>query len=91
MEPEWMKAITNTTVCNFFYFWFVFYAILLILAIITTIGSVFVAKKLGWAGVALSAQAIITSLLAGSFAMFYYIICDRALLIKATEAFTTRR
>lgn len=79
-EPEWMQKISNSTVCNFFYAWFVVYAVFFAIAIIALIGTVFAAKKMGAAGIALGVQATLTTLIAGSFMMFYYIICDRALM-----------
>ena len=79
-EPEWMQKISNATVCNFFYAWFVVYAVIFVLAFLSLIGTSFLVKKMGPAGIALSVQAVITTLIAGSFMMFYYIICNRALL-----------
>jgi hypothetical protein len=89
MEPEWMKSIPSIAVCNFFYAWFVVYAIIVVISILFTIG-VF-SRKLGPAGVAIGINGIITSLLAGTFALFYYIICDRALMKEAFAAHSGRK
>jgi hypothetical protein len=87
MEPAWMKNFSNTTVCNFFYVWFVVYAVLAALALLLTFGTFFSIKKFDLAGVMFALQPVITLLLATAFMMFYYIICDRSLLSKVSEAF----
>jgi len=84
-QPEWMQKIPSSTVCNFFYGWFVVYAVLFSLSVVVLIGTFVFSKKLGPAGIGLGVQSIITSLLAASFMMFHYIICDRALLPLTKE------
>jgi hypothetical protein len=79
-EPEWMQKITNATVCNFFYAWFVVYAVFFVLSLIALISVFFSAKKLGSALAPIAIQSTLTMLIAASFMMFYYIICNRALL-----------
>jgi hypothetical protein len=86
MEPEWMKTFSNNTVCNFFYFWFVVYAVFAVLALLLTVGTFFSVKKLDFFGVMVILQPVITLLLATAFMMFYYIICDRSLLSKVSES-----
>ena len=88
-EPAWMQKISNTSVCNFFYAWFVVYAVLFALAVALAIGTFFSMKKLGAVEIALNLQVVLTSLIAGSFMMFHYIVCDRALLPLA-EATKTK-
>ena len=85
MEPEWMKKIPSESVCNFFYFFFVVYAVLFVLALLTTIGVFSFTKKLGAAGIAIGLQGLVMTLIPGVFALFYYIICDRALLANKKE------
>jgi hypothetical protein len=85
MEPAWMKKFSNNTVCNFFYVWFVVYAVLAALALLVTIGTFISIKKLDFAGVMIILQPLITLLLATAFMMFYYIICDRTLMAKVSE------
>lgn len=80
MEPEWMKKISNSTVCNFFYAWFIVYAIFFVLALVLTIGAVFSAKKLGSVGLFLGLQSALTMLIAGGLMLSHYLVCDRALL-----------
>jgi glucan phosphoethanolaminetransferase (alkaline phosphatase superfamily) len=86
MEPAWMKKFSNNTVCNFFYFWFVVYAVFALMALFLTLGTFFSLKKLDFAGVMILLQPVITLLLATAFMMFYYIICDRSLLAKVSES-----
>jgi glucan phosphoethanolaminetransferase (alkaline phosphatase superfamily) len=86
MEPAWMKKFSNNTVCNFFYFWFVVYAVFALMALFLTIGTFFSIKKLDFFGVMVVLQPFITLLLATAFMMFYYIICDRSLLAKVSES-----
>ena len=85
MEPEWMKQIPSESICNFFYFFFVVYAVLFVLSLLTTIGVFQFTKKLGIAGIALGLQGVIMTIIPGVFALFYYILCDRALLANKKE------
>ena len=80
MEPNWMKSISNESVCGFFYGWFIVYAVFFSLALLLVIGTFLTAKKLGAAGIAMGLQSVLTMLIAGSFMMFHYMVCDRALL-----------
>lgn len=86
MEDEWMKQIPSTTVCNFFYFFFVVYAIIFTLSIITVIGTALSSKVNTPLMMALIANATLTSLIGGTMMLFYYLICDRALLAKTQSA-----
>lgn len=83
MEPEWMRQIPSSTICNFFYAFFVVYAVLFVLSVVATLGIFGFSKKLGAAGVALGVQGLIMTGLGGTMMLFYYLICDRALLAKA--------
>ena len=76
-----MKNIPSKTVCDFFYVWFVVYAVLAVIALLFSLGA-FGTKGLGPARFAIGIHGIITSGLAATFALFYYIICDRALLTR---------
>jgi len=85
MEHQWMKAISSATICNFFYFFFVVYAVIFALSVLVTIGVVGAFKMKGAVGLALGAQAMITAALGGTMMLFYYLICDRALLAGAAK------
>lgn len=82
MEAEWMKQIPSSTICNFFYFFFVVYAIIFTLSIISVIGTALSAKASTPLLMSLLANGILTSLIGGTMMLFYYLICDRALLSK---------
>lgn len=85
MEPEWMKKISSESVCNFFYIFFVVYAVLFGLSLVTAIGTLFNMKKMGAAGIFMALQAVIITAIPGVMMMFYYIICDRALLSEQAK------
>jgi hypothetical protein len=85
MEPEWMKQISSESVCNFFYVFFVVYAVLFGLSLVTTIGTLFNMKKMGTAGLFMAIQAVLITAIPGIMMMFYYIICNRALLANQAE------
>ena len=80
MESEWMRDISSNTICNFFYGFFIVYAILFIVAIFSTISSFFFITKLGAQGIASGIQGLLMTGLAATMMMFFYMMCDRALL-----------
>ena len=88
MEPNWTKQITSNTICNFFYAFFVLYVVMAVLAIVAFVGFFGSMKKAGTLGVAAMVSQILYIALASTFARFFYLICDRALLAKVKEAFT---
>jgi len=81
-----MKKFSNTTVCNFFYVWFVVYAVFSLLALVLAVGTFMSVKKLDFASVMFILQPVLMLLLGTTFMMFYYIICDRALMAKVSES-----
>lgn len=85
MEPEWMRQIPSSSICNFFYAFYVVYVILFLLALISTVSVFMTTKKLGAAGIALGLQGLVMTAIGGTAMLFYYLICDRALLGKAAE------
>ena len=85
MEPQWTRQIPSSAICNFFYVFFVIYAILFVLSLGATIGIFGFLKKMGPAGYALGAQGLIMTALGGTMMLFYYLICDRALLAKGAR------
>ncbi len=80
-----MKQISSESVCNFFYVFFVVYAVLFGLSLVTTIGTLFNMKKMGTAGLFMAIQAVLITAIPGIMMMFYYIICNRALLANQAE------
>ena len=86
MEPQWTKGISSETVCTFFYVFFIIYAILFGLALLGVVAVALNMKKMGAAGLPLTIQAVLTAGIGGTAMLFYYLICDRALLGgKASE------
>jgi len=83
MEPEWMRKIPSSTVCDFFYAFYVIYVVLFLLAAVVLVMAFFNMKKLGLAGVMLAIQGLVVSGIAGTMMLFHYLVCDRALLGKA--------
>jgi uncharacterized RDD family membrane protein YckC len=80
MEAEWMKQIPSETICSFFYAFYIVYAILFVLSLASTIGIIAFNKKLGAAGIAVGIQGILMTAFGAVITLFYYLICDRALL-----------
>ena len=75
-----MKQIPSESICNFFYAFFVIYAVIAALALVATIGFFGLSKKLGGYGIGAGLGYLFTMVLAGTQALFFYLICDRALL-----------
>lgn len=79
MEPDWSKQIPSDIVCNFFYVFFVIYAIILAVAVVGFIGA-FVSVKLPKSLLMINGfTAFIAAALATTQFLFFYLICDRAL------------
>ena len=86
MEPEWTRNIPSSTICNFFYAFYVAYVVLFIIAAVTTVIAFFHMKKLGLTGVMLAVQGLVVSGIAGTMMLFNYLVCDRALIGKSVNA-----
>jgi hypothetical protein len=82
MEPEWMRKIPSSTICDFFYTFYIVFAVFFVFTLATTVISFFHMKKFGLAGVLLAIQGLVIVGLAATKALFNYLICDRALLGK---------
>jgi hypothetical protein len=93
MEPDWTKAIPSTTVCNFFYAFFILYAVFFALSLLLTVGGLVGMKKMGPAGFYIGFQGLLMTGIAGTMMLFYYLICDRALLATkvASEGFRSAK
>jgi len=85
MEPQWMKKIQSSTICNFFYAFYVVYLVIFVISVITTIGVFVYSKKLGAAGIGMAIQGLVISGMGATLTLFYYLICDRALLGNAMQ------
>lgn len=87
MEPEWMKQINSTTVCNLYYIIFVIYAVLAVVTVVN-VGYIALAKLPLGIKIAVGAQGLVLATVLVVLSLFQYIVCDRALLTsKAAEGF----
>lgn len=78
MEPNWTRSISNETVCNFFYIFFVVYAIFAAVSLVGFV-SLFFMKLPKNIIVANGFVTLVTMGLATTMALFNYLVCDRAL------------
>lgn len=79
-EATWMATIPNTLICNFYYTFFIVYAIILGLTVFSFIGILFMAKGNKIIQITSGIQMLIAVALAGTAVLFNYLICSRALL-----------
>ena len=77
-----MKNISSTSICNFFYFFFVVYAVIFVLSLLTVVGTALSVKVTAPMMFPLLANSILVTLVGGTMMLFHYLICDRALLAK---------
>lgn len=77
-----MKNISSTSICNFFYFFFVVYAVIFVLSLLTVVGTALSVKVTAPMMFPLLANSILMTLIGGTMMLFHYLICDRALLAK---------
>jgi hypothetical protein len=76
-EADWMKEISNETVCGYFYYVFLITAVLAALVLFWELSVVARSPKAGIAGIL---RTLPTLVLAVVNTLFIYIICSRALL-----------
>jgi uncharacterized membrane protein len=78
-EPDWTKGIDSSTVCNFFYIFFIAYGVLGALVIVGFLGMALTIKvpkgMLLWNGF----LALIPLAIATTQFLFFYLICERGL------------
>jgi len=79
-DPAWMNSIPSLFVCNFYYAFFVVYAVILGLTVVSFIGILFLAKGNKILQITSGVQMLIAVALAGTAMLFNYLICSRALL-----------
>ena len=79
MEPSWMNQIASETVCNFFYAFFVIYAILAGIALAGTIGILTLLKLPKGVQIGQGVYGVFMFTLAATQALCFYLICDRGL------------
>jgi len=78
-SPQWTDPIADTTLCGYFYVFFVIYSVLAALAVIGAVYMLATTKITGGlVGVVLFSKLISIGIL-GTTALFLYLICERAL------------
>ncbi len=79
-EADWMKKIPSEVVCNFFYAFFIVYAVIAALTFVSAIGLFGATKKMGKAGIFMGIFGLLVSLIPVTMMLFFYLICNRALV-----------
>lgn len=85
MEPEWTKGIPSTTICSFYYAFFVAYAIIGALALIGLGVAIFTLKVSKGTLAMIVFQNVLVIALSLVLALFQYLVCDRALIAPAVQ------
>ena len=81
-----MKAIPSASICNFFYFFFVLYAVILTLSVLGFAGIVLSPKLSKALSVPNSLGLAIAVLLAGTQMLYFDLLCSRSLFeVKQTK------
>lgn len=84
-----MRSISSETVCTFYYVVFIIYCIIAALSILGTVGVLMTTKFPKAIGISIGVQGVFVGVIAGTMALFAYLLCDRALLApkKKEEGF----
>lgn len=90
MEPAWMKEIPDESVCNLFYVMFVFYAVVVAFLVVSAVAAALTVKKAGPLFYITMLQGGVSAVLAGTFMLGFYLMCDRTLLKNVTEKFQSK-
>lgn len=78
-SPQWTDPIADTTLCGYFYVFFVIYSVLAALAVVGAVYMLATTKITGGlVGIVLFSKLISIGIL-GTTALFLYLICERAL------------
>lgn len=78
-DGSWTDAISNETVCGLFYAFYVVYAILAAIAVLSAIVFVTTAKLPVGQLIFQSFTVLLSAALSATFALFLYLLCERAL------------
>ena len=85
MAPEWTNKIPNYAICNFFYAFYVVYAVIFAFAVLQIVYIFAVVKKFDLANGIMLGSGFFTMALALILTLFHYLVCDRALMDKVIE------
>ena len=78
-EPKWMKNIPNWALCNWFYMFFLANVVVAAMIVLSLVYVLITHKGLRHMTPATIFLALLQLSVAGTNALFYYIICDRSL------------
>lgn len=81
MEPDWVKQIPSTTVCDWFYVFFWIYAVLAVLSVLAAFALISSKMPLGMKLGMGFGNLLALAIMAVHF-LFVYVVCDRSLLAK---------
>ena len=85
MAPEWTNHIPNYAICNFFYFFYVVYAVIFALAFLQILYIFTAMNKFDLTSIIILGSGFFMVALALMQILFHYLICDRALMDQAIE------
>jgi hypothetical protein len=85
MAPEWTNKIPNYAICNFFYAFYVIYAVIFAFAVLQIVYIFVVVKKFDLSHGIMLGSGFFTMALALVLTLFHYLVCDRALMDKAIQ------
>lgn len=83
MEPPLFENIPSESVCNFFYWFSVAYAVIVLVSVLSLAHTLVTTKLKTPMSLALGLYQILVIALGSVSLMFNYLICDRALLAKS--------
>ena len=83
MEPPLFENIPSESVCNFFYWFSVAYAVIVVVSVLSLAHTLVTTKLKTPMSLALGLYQILVIALGSVSLMFNYLICDRALLAKS--------
>lgn len=79
MEPKWTQGISSAIICNYFYIFFVIYCVFAGLSLLSGIWIFSTTKMTFGMLAAVLLNILLTFGIAATTALFFYLICDRAL------------
>lgn len=77
--PDWTTAIADSTLCNYFYVFFIVFSVLAGLSVLSAIYMFATTKITGGLVLAVLFAKLINFGISAAAALFAYLICDRAL------------
>lgn len=83
MEPPLFENIPSESVCNFFYWFSVAYAVIVVVSVLSLAHTLVTTKLKTPMSLGLGLYQILVIALGSVSLMFNYLICDRALLAKS--------